>query len=76
MPHIVVKLWPGKSKRQKQQLADAITKNVMSILKSAEESVSVGFDEVDPVDWTKEVYTPDIQDKWDTIYKKPGYGPI
>jgi len=28
MPHIVVKLWPGKSENQKQRLADAITKDV------------------------------------------------
>ena len=32
MPHIVVKLWPGKSENQKQRLADAITKDVMEIL--------------------------------------------
>jgi hypothetical protein len=29
MPHVIVKLWPGKSERQKQQLADAITRDVM-----------------------------------------------
>jgi hypothetical protein len=32
MPHIVVKLWPGKSEQQKTFLAEAITKNVMEIL--------------------------------------------
>ena len=26
MPHVVVKLWPGKSERQKARLAEAITK--------------------------------------------------
>jgi len=25
MPHVIVKLWPGKSERQKQELADRIT---------------------------------------------------
>jgi 4-oxalocrotonate tautomerase len=75
MPHIIVKLWPGKSEQQKQQLADAITRDAMSILKSAEESISVGFEEVAPADWTREVYRPDIQGKWKSIYKKPGYEP-
>jgi hypothetical protein len=23
-----------------------------------------------------EVYKPDIEDKWDSIVKKPGYGPL
>ena len=41
MPHVVVKLWPGKSEQQKTRLAEAITKNVMDILHYGEESVSV-----------------------------------
>ena len=41
MPHVIVKLWPGKSEQQKTRLAEAITKNVMDILHYGEESVSV-----------------------------------
>jgi len=73
MPHIIVKLWPGKSDRQKQLLADRITESVMEVLKYGEESVSVGFDEVAAQDWTAQVYEPDIQAKWDTLLRKPGY---
>ena len=32
MPHIIVKLWPGKSEQQKTRLAQAIAKDVMDIL--------------------------------------------
>ncbi len=32
MPHVIVKLWPGKTEQQKQQLADAIAQDVMTIL--------------------------------------------
>jgi 4-oxalocrotonate tautomerase len=76
MPHVVVKLWPGKSEQQKNRLAEAITKDVMSVLHYGEESVSVGFEEVKAKDWMEKVYKPDIQNKWDTIYKKPGYDPF
>jgi 4-oxalocrotonate tautomerase len=38
-----------------------------------EESVSVGFEEIKSQDWKEKVYKPDIQDKWDKLYKKPGY---
>ena len=76
MPHVVVKLWPGKSEHQKSRLAHAITKDVMTILKYGEESVSVALEEVQPQDWTEKVYKPDIQGKWDTVYKKPGYEPF
>lgn len=73
MPHVVVKLWPGKSERQKAQLAEEITKSVMAILNYGEESVSVAMEEVKAKDWTEKVYRPEIQEKWDKLYKKPGY---
>lgn len=76
MPHVIVKLWPGKSKQQKARLADAITKDVMTVLQYGEESVSVEFEEVAPQDWTEKVYKPDIQAKRDKVYKKPGYEPF
>lgn len=56
MPHIVVKLWPGKSENQKQRLAGAITKDVMEILNYSEKSISVAMQEVKPEDWAAGVY--------------------
>ena len=73
MPHVIVKLWPGKSEQQKTQLAEAITKDVMAILHYGEESVSIAMEEVQSQDWAEKVYKPDIQNKWDRLYKKPGY---
>jgi 4-oxalocrotonate tautomerase len=73
MPHVIVKLWPGKSEQQKDQLAEKIAKDVMDVLKYAEESVSVGFEEISSKDWKEKVYKPDIKDKWDRLSKKPGY---
>jgi 4-oxalocrotonate tautomerase len=73
MPHIIVKLWPGKSEQQKARLAEAITKDVMEILQYGDESVSVAMEEVESQDWLEKVYKTDIQDKWDKLYKKPGY---
>lgn len=55
MPHVLVKLWPGKSEEQKQRLVDAITKDVMEILRYGEESISVAMQEVKPQDWAEEV---------------------
>jgi 4-oxalocrotonate tautomerase len=75
MPHVIVKLWPGKSEAQKRDLSDAIVGEVTRILNYGEESVSVGFEDVDPGDWSAHVYGPDIQAKWRTLSKRPGYGP-
>ena len=75
MPHVIVKLYSGKSERQKQALAQAVTEAVTSTLNYGEESVSVGIEDVEPKDWTERVYRPDFIGKLDTIYKKPGYDP-
>ena len=75
MPHIVVKLWPGKSEKQKIRLAEEIVKDVMTVLHYGEESVSLAIEEVKQEDWKEKVYKPDIQDKWEKLYKKPGYEP-
>jgi 4-oxalocrotonate tautomerase len=73
MPHVIVKLWPGKSEKQKARLADAIAKDVMDVLGYGEESVSVAMEEVEPEDWGEKVYKPDIVKKPEQLYKKPGY---
>jgi 4-oxalocrotonate tautomerase len=75
MPHVIVKLWPGKSEQQKKKLAEELTNAVMATLNYGEESVSVGIEEVKPQDWTDQVYKPDILGKPETIYKEPGYEP-
>jgi 4-oxalocrotonate tautomerase len=73
MPHVVVKLWPGKSEQQKRQLAERIAKDVMAVLNYGEESVSVAMEEIAPEDWAEKVYKPEIISKPEQIYKQPGY---
>ena len=73
MPHVIVKLWPGKSEEQKAQLAERIAEDVMAVLNSKEESVSVAFEEIRSEDWAEKVYKPDILNGVDRLYKKPGY---
>ena len=76
MPHVIVKLWPGESERQKQKLAEGITKAVMTSLGYGEESVSVSLDEVPSGEWTEKVYKPDIINGAGKLYNRPGYDPL
>jgi 4-oxalocrotonate tautomerase len=76
MPHIIVKLYPGRSEKQKKQLVDQIAKDVVTIAKCKEKAVSIAIEEVDPSNWAEMVYKPDILDKVHTLYKKPGYNPF
>ena len=73
MPHVIVKLWPGKSEVQKARLAEKITRDVMDVLGYGEEFVSVAMEQIKSSDWAKRVYQPEIKAKWSKLYKKPGY---
>ena len=76
MPHVIVKLWPGKSEQQKIRLAEEIVKEVMNVLNYGEESVSVAIEEIKPQDWAEKVYKPDIINNPEKLYKKPVYDPF
>jgi 4-oxalocrotonate tautomerase len=73
VPHVIVKLWPGKSQAQKRKLSAAIVRDVTGILNYGDESVSVAFEDVSARDWKSKVYEPDIIGRWDQLAKQPGY---
>jgi 4-oxalocrotonate tautomerase len=76
MPHVIVKMLPGRTNEQKKQLAAAITKAVMNITGNEEQAVSVSIEDVGQNDWREKVYKPDIAANWDKLYKEPGYNPL
>ena len=76
MPHVIVKLYPGRSDEVKTHLADEIAKDVADIAGCEEKSVSVAIEEVLPKDWAEKVYKPEILNNPQTLYKKPGYNPF
>jgi 4-oxalocrotonate tautomerase len=76
MPHVIVKLYSGRSEQQKARLAEEISKTVMANLNCEQKSVSVGIQDIKPEDWAEKVYKPDILGNPETIYKKPGYNPL
>lgn len=70
MPHVIVKMYPGRTEDQKVRLARAITDSVVSIAACPEESVSVSIEEVSPEEWHEKVYGPYISGNESTLYKK------
>jgi len=76
MPHVIVKMHPGRTAEQKKKLAEAITESVVKIAKCEEKSVSVAIEEIPADDWTEKVYRPDILAKKETLIKEAGYNPF
>lgn len=73
MPHIIVKLWKGKSETQKKKLAEALTNAAISVIGYDESSFCVAIEDVEPNDWKEKVYQPDIIEQKNKLYKSPGY---
>ncbi len=73
MPHVIVKLWPGKSEQQKRAMTKQIVEAVTATLGYGEESVSVALQEISSQDWKDQVYDADIAASPNALYKKPGY---
>lgn len=73
MPHIIVKLWTGKSESNKQKLAEELVKAARSVIGYGEASFSVAIEDVEPNDWKEKVYLPDIIEQKGKLYKEPGY---
>lgn len=76
MPHIIIKMHPGRTAEQKTQLAAAITDCVTRIARCEDGAVSIAIEEIAPENWAEKVYRLDIIDKEDTLVKKPGYNPF
>jgi 4-oxalocrotonate tautomerase len=76
MPHVIVKLYTGRSAQQKARIAEAVTKAIIASSQNAAASISVSIEDVEPSVWTEKVYKPDIIGKPDTLYKEPGYSPL
>lgn len=76
MPHIIIKMYPGRSEEQKHKLVDCIASDVADIAKCELKSISIAIEEVPSEEWAEKVYRPDIQAKSHLLYKEPGYNPL
>ncbi len=76
MPHVIVKMYKGRSDEQKKALADKLTADVIAVTECKETAVSITFEEFEPSDWAEKVYRPDILEGAGELFQKPGYDPF
>ena len=73
MPHVNIKLYPGRSEEVKKELADKIAKVVSEVAGTSLGSISVAIEEIQKENWMKDVYEKDIIEKRELLYKEPEY---
>lgn len=76
MPHVIIKLHPGRTDAEKERLADRMAEVLHETLAYRPENVSVVVEEVAPERWMQNVYEPDIQQRQSDLFRRPGYGPL
>lgn len=72
MPHVTIKLYPGRDDEVKKKLAEKIALEVSEGLQVRIGSVSVAFEEISQEDW-KEIYIKEIVNNMENIYRRPDY---
>jgi 4-oxalocrotonate tautomerase len=72
MPQVIVRLSADKTDGQKTRLAGEIAQALIATIGSTEASVSVSFEDVAPADGPETVYNPEILDKPNQLFRKPG----
>ena len=76
MPHVIVKMYAGRTDEQKKDLAAAIARSLTEIAGATEANVSVAVEDFDPDEWPEAVYRPDILEYPGTLIRRPGYNPF
>lgn len=71
MPHIAIKMYPGRDDATKKKLADAILETASRELARGKEHFSVSIEDVPQDEWKEKVYDKVKSDK-NTIIQ-PGY---
>ena len=73
MPHVIVKLWPGRTIKQKTDLSNKITEALKTAIDATDSSISIAIEEIPKEKWKELVYDAEITEKEELLYKKPGY---
>lgn len=76
MPHVIVKMHPGRSDADKRAMADHVATALHEAMDYDLDYISVAVEEVERSAWMDQVYEPDISRCEEYLFKRPGYGPL
>jgi len=73
MPHVNVKMYPGRTEEQKQALTQRIIDAFVETIGVQSKHMTVLIEDIQPDDWRAVVVEPEIIGKKDRLYKQAEY---
>lgn len=72
MPHISVKIFPGRTEAAKRDFALAVRQAAVEYLGADSAHVTVAMEEIAPADWYEQVYRTEVLDNANLVFP-PAY---
>lgn len=76
MPHVIGKLYPGRSGKDKAVMGAAVAEALHETMGYDVANVSVAIEEIEEENWMTQVYEPEILGRLQQLVKAPSYGPL
>jgi 4-oxalocrotonate tautomerase len=73
MPHINIKMYPGRDDATKKKAADAVAKALSESIGADMSVISVAIEDIPQSEWQEKVYDKELTDKNKNLFIKPGY---
>lgn len=71
MPHVVVKMYKGRTPEQKKRLAEGIRETLKKTIGAGESHISVSVEDYDPSEWPQ-VEAAEIDGRPENLYMRAG----
>ena len=71
MPHITIKMYPGRTEDQKKELTQKVADATINAINCDPKHTSVAIEEIEKENWEEQVHKPEILGKKEIIYREP-----
>ncbi len=73
MPHIVVKMYKGRTEETKKDIADILADALSEKGGIDRSAISVAIEDIPEENWKEQVYDKELKEDNKNLYIKPGY---
>ena len=73
MPHIIVKMYKGRTEEKKMEIANILAEALSEKGGIDRSAISVAIEDIPKENWKEQVYDKELTEENKNLYIKPGY---